>query len=225
MSYPQKKIIITGQNDAEGKIYVTGYEEEDADTQIDQTLNKVNIDDGDNNGIDVQVDTIKKLFGSTQTGQTLTEAREQASLASAPTPAPAAEELTATPAPAPAQPPITIEEFNAMPIPWRVDTEYSNTKVSDYINWIKDEKKRGNVKRSYGADTVALVQKIVKEYNRLIQKDSITQDELTSFFNLTENEQIKQIGGKTKKLRAFRKKTLRNQRKSKKRLGSRKNIR
>jgi len=222
MSYPQKKIIITGQNDAEGKIYVTGYEEEDADTQIDQTLNKVNIDDGDNNGIDVQVDTIKKLFGSTQTGQTLTEAREQASLASAPTPAPAAEELTATPAPAPAQPPITIEEFNAMPIPWRVDTEYSNTKVSDYIPWVNTQRRKNNIRDE---NVKELVRNIVKEYNRLIQKDSITQDELTSFFNLTENEQIKQIGGKTKKLRAFRKKTLRNQRKSKKRLGSRKNIR
>ena len=47
-SYLQKKIIITGQNDAEGKIYVTGYEEEDADTQIGEK--SVNIDDGDNNG-------------------------------------------------------------------------------------------------------------------------------------------------------------------------------
>jgi hypothetical protein len=234
-SYLQKKIIITGQNDAEGKIYVTGYEEELPDIELDQTHNKVNIDD---DKIVEQVANIKSVFGSSRTDQaptqTPTEAEAPAPAAQTPTPTPTPATDVTTPAtdvttpatdvttPAtdvttPTEAPITIKEFNSTEIPWRGN---EHKQVLDYIKWIKREKQRGNLTK-YKVDT--LVNNVLTEYNRLIKKGSITQEELDSFFKLTEN--IKQIGGKTKKLRAFRKKTLRNQRNSKKRLGSRKNIR
>jgi len=238
-SYLQKKIIITGQNDAAGRIYVTGYKEEDADTQIGEK--SVNIDDGDNNGIEEQVDTIKRVFGSTQTDQedsqkpeqeqerARTEAKAQPPTqpptpARAPTPAPTTDDTTTADVTTPAEAPIDIDTFNAMQIPWRVSNGYNNQNVLDYIKWIKNAITEKN--RNYN---IKELKDIVNEYDKLIikvKKGSITQDELNSFFDLT--KQLKKRGrrgGKTKKLRAFRKKTLRNQRKSKKRLGSRKNIR
>jgi len=211
--YLQKKIIITGQNDAEGKIYVTDYKEELPEDIVNNSSNKVNIDDDDVVG---QVANIKSVFGSSRTDQAPTEAEAPAP-APAPAPAAPAADVTTT---ASAQPPITIEQFNAMQIPWRDEEHYSNTNVSDYIPWINTQRRKNNIRDE---NVKELVRNIVEEYNRLIEKGSITKDELTSFFKLTEN--LKQMGGKTKKLRAFRKKTLRNQRKSKKRLGSRKNIR
>jgi len=231
MSYPQKKIIITGQNDAEGKIYVTGYEEVSPDIE-DNISNKVNIDD---DKIVEQVANIKSVFGSSRTDQAPTQIPIEAEAKAQPPTQPPTPDVTA-PAPASAsapasaqeqgqsQAPINTEQFNAMPIPWRVDNYGNKENVSDYIKWIKKEI-RNRYTSKYDNNEL---NNIVNEYNKLIQKlkdtRSITQEDLDSFFELTEN--LKKLrGGKTKKLRAFRKKTLRNQRKSKKRLGSRKNIR
>lgn len=196
MAYLQKKIIITGQNDVEGNIYVTDYKEEDADEALNQN-DKVDIN-GDDNNIEEQVANIRKIFlTNDQAPETV----------SAPTP----EE-------------IAIKNLEATQIPWRVKKNYEDRNVLDYITWIK---KIRNKSTNYNKNAL---DNIVVEYDKLINilktGSSISEYELNSFFNLTENlKKLSKRGGKTKKLRVFRKKTLRNQRNSKKRLGSRKNLR